>query len=204
MTEWYILPGMGASPEMYDSLRRELSIKVHFLEWPRYRNEVSYREIGKRIIAENEIREKDVIGGSSLGGMIALEAAAILNAKAVVLIGSALYRTEINHLLLLLSAFATMTPFSLIQQLAGKSGHLIGQMFSVSDPDFIRSMCKYISSWSGYHGVPAKVFRVHGEKDHIITCPEGGCDVINNAGHFVAITHAKECSEFLEKAYSHL
>lgn len=203
-TEWYILPGMGATSEMYSSLKRELSFRAHFLDWPKYRSERSFRAVAERIIAENPINKNDVVGGSSLGGMIALEVSMILNTKAVVLVGSALRNDEINRLLAIISPLASITPLSFIQAIAGKNEKAVSQMFSASDPDFIRSMCKYLSLWSGYIGPVEKVFRIHGQKDHIITCPQSGCDVIENAGHLLAITHANACSKFFEKTKLHL
>jgi pimeloyl-ACP methyl ester carboxylesterase len=204
MTEWYILPGMGASSEMYDAVKRELSFNAHFLNWPKYRNEVSYGEVADRIIAENQINEDDIISGSSLGGMIALEVATILNVKAVVLMGSALNRNEINKLLSIISPLASITPFSFIQALSGRNEQIVSQMFAASDTEFIRSMCKYIPSWPGYGGPNDKVFRIHGQKDHIINCPRFNCEVIKDAGHLLAITHANECAEFLERTNSSL
>lgn len=204
MNEWYLLPGMGASSEMYDSLKRELALKVHFLNWPGYRNEATYREIAERIVEENGINDGDIIGGSSLGGMVALEIATIVNVGAVILIGSAIGKNEINKLIACLSPLASITPISLVKKLAGKNKNIVSQMFSTSDPDFIRSMCMYISSWPGYSGSADKVFRIHGDKDHIIECPSSRCEIVKNAGHLIAMTHAKECSEFIEKTHLHL
>jgi hypothetical protein len=204
MTEWYILPGMGATSEMYSSLKRELSFNAHFLDWPSYHGEISFKEVAERIIEENPINENDVVGGSSLGGMIALEVSMVLNTKAVVLMGSALKNDEINRLLSMISPLASITPFSFIQAIAGKNEEIVSQMFSASDPDFIRSMCKYVSLWPGYLGPIEKVFRIHGQKDQIIACPQSGSDVIEMAAHLLAITHVKECAEFLEKTNLHL
>lgn len=195
---------MGASSDMYNSLKKELDFNVDFLNWPKYQNEISYKEVAERIIAENNICETDIIGGSSLGGMIALEIAEIMNSKAVILMGSAMSKAEINKMLSIFSSVASITPISFIQTLSGKNEHIISQMFSDSDSHFIRAMCKYISLWPGYKGNFDKVYRIHGQKDHIITCPKSGCEAIKNAGHLLAITHAKECASFIEKVNSHL
>ena len=189
---------------MYDSLKRELSFNACFLNWPKYQNEMSYREVAERIIAEHHIDKQDIIGGSSLGGMIALEVATVLDANAVVLMGSALNRSEINWPLSIMSPLASITPFSFIQALSGKNDQIVSQMFAESDPEFIRSMCKYMPSWPGYHGRNDKVYRIHGQKDHIINCPRLNCEVVKGAGHLIAITHATECAEFLECTNSHL
>ncbi len=195
---------MGATSEMYSLLKKELSFSVNCLDWPKLKNERSFQEIAARIVAENSITENDVVGGSSLGGMIALEVSMLLDTKAVVLMGSALKKNEINSLLSMVSPLATFTPFSLIQAVAGKIENHISQMFAVSDPDFIRAMCRYILKWPGYQGDIDNIYRIHGEKDHIITCPMSGCEVIKNAGHLLVMTHVDECSNFFERINSHL
>lgn len=189
---------MGATTEMYDSLQRELSFEVRCLNWPEYQGETTFREIAGRIIAENQISSGDVVGGSSLGGMIALEIAVMVNSRAVVLIGSALNSDEVNPLLSMLSPLASITPFSLIQTLAGKDDHILSRMFASSDSEFIRAMCKYIPSWPEYSGPPEIVHRIHGKKDHLIKCPQSNCQITENAGHLLAITHPKDCAGFLE------
>jgi len=196
---WFILPAMGATASMYDALRGELGFKINFINWPEYRGEKSYSEIARRVITENRICDGDIVGGSSLGGMVALEIAQKIQPKAVVLIGSAIKAKEVQNLLSLLSPLAVITPISLVQVLAGKHKNLVAQMFAKADPKFIRAMCTYLRSWPGV-GVPSEiVFRVHGKKDHIVPCPSAGCEVVENAGHFVAITHFKEIASFLEK-----
>ncbi len=118
--------------------------------------------------------------------------------------GSALKNEEINILLSMISPLATITPLSFIQTIAGKNDEIVSQMFSESDPEFIRSMCKHVPHWQGYVGPSEKVFRIHGQKDHIIKCPKSNCDVIEDAGHLLAITHAAVCSNFLEKSRASL
>ncbi|MEJ2200276.1 MAG: alpha/beta hydrolase, partial [Desulfuromonadaceae bacterium] len=188
----------------YAALKRELDFNVHFPDWPEYRNEVTYQDIAERIVEENGINDGDIVGGSSLGGMVALEIATIVKVRAVLLIGSAMAKNDINTLITLLSPLAAITPISLVKTLAGKNESLVSQMFSTADPDFIRSMCGYISSWPGYLGNTDKVFRIHGEKDPIINCPPSRCEIVKKASHLLALTHAKECSAFIEKINLHL
>jgi len=130
--------------------------------------------------------------------MVALEIAGLIQLKAVILIGSAMNKGEVNGLLTLLSPFAVVTPITLVQLLAGKHRNLVTAMLADSNPDFIRTMCTYLRSWPGYSGAGDQVFRIHGKKDHIIPCPATGCDVIDDAGHLVAITHAREVAGFLK------
>jgi hypothetical protein len=69
---WFLLPGMGATAAMYNGLKNKLGFKVNFLNWPEYRGEKTYADVARRVIKENDINADDVVGGSSLGGMVAL------------------------------------------------------------------------------------------------------------------------------------
>ena len=100
---WFLLPGMGATDAMYNGLKHKLGFKVNFLNWPEYRGEKTYADVARRVIKENDIGADDVVGGSSLGGMVALEIAQLLNPKSVVLLGSAANRKEVQPMLSLLS-----------------------------------------------------------------------------------------------------
>ena len=118
MIKWHLLPGMGASSAMYNSLRREVGFEINYIDWPDYRGEKTYAEVAKRVIDACGIEDGDIAGGSSLGGMIALEIAKQRKLSAVVLLGSATNHGEVQGLLSLLSPLAGLTPLSLIQILA--------------------------------------------------------------------------------------
>lgn len=63
---------MGATSRMYDLIKRKVSFHINYLDWPGYRNERTFRDVAQRIIAEHGIGKSDIVGGSSLGGMVAL------------------------------------------------------------------------------------------------------------------------------------
>jgi len=171
MERWFLLPGMGATSAMYDALRSEIEFEVSFPDWPVYRGEPTYRDVAKRVIDEYAISEGDIVGGASLGGMVALEIAKLRRPKIIVLLGSAVNSREVQSALSILSPLAAAAPVTLMQILAGKHHSLTAKMFSQSDPEFIRKMCLYLPSWPGYSGSRECLFRLHGRKDRIIPCP---------------------------------
>ncbi len=189
---------------MYNGVKHKLAFKVDFLNWPEYRGEKTYGEVARRVITENDIVADDVVGGSSLGGMIALEIARLVTPKAVVLLGSAANRKEVQPMLSLLSPLASAAPVTIIQALVGKHRSLVSTMFADSDPEFIRAMCAFLPSWVGYHGPIDNVFRLHGRRDHVIPCPAAECEIVEEAGHLLAITHAVETAVFLERVNARL
>lgn len=204
MNKWFILPGMGASAAMYNALRHKIDFEIKFINWPEYRGEQTYSEVARRVITEHHISDCDVVGGSSLGGMVSLEIADIINPEAIILLGSAVKSKEVQDLLTLIAPLASLTPISVIQVLVGKNKNLVSSMFADSNPDFIRAMCTFLSFWAGYQGSLEKVFRLHGRKDMVIPCPKSGCDIVEDAGHLIAMTHVVETAAFLKKAKERL
>lgn len=120
MKGWFLLPGMGANSSMYDSLRPELDFEINFINWPKYRNEKTYSEAATRVIEENGIEDGDIVGGSSLGGMVAVEIARQRKLRAIVIIGSAMSSAEVHGFLSHSAPLSAITPISLIQLLVGK------------------------------------------------------------------------------------
>jgi hypothetical protein len=199
MNKWHILPGMGASSAMYNALRHMLDFDVNYINWPHYGGEKTYKEVAQTIIKNHRIANGDVIGGSSLGGMVALEIGRLVQPRAIILIGSAMTTNEVQGLLTLLSPLATFTPVSVIQALIGKHKNLVSSMFADADPEFIRAMCMYLQQWPGYTGKADIIYRLHGKQDHVIPCPMDGATVVENAGHLIAMTHVAETAAFMQK-----
>lgn len=80
---------------MYNALRHKLDIEINFINWPAYKGERTYAEIARRVADDNKIENGDLIGGSSLGGMVALAINQIIKPRAIVLLGSAVSASEI-------------------------------------------------------------------------------------------------------------
>ena len=194
----YILPGMGANSSMYTSYDEWNTLEgVKFIDWPIWSGEKSLRELAERLIRIHKISKEDTIVGSSLGGMIAVEIAKLVDAKKVILIGSAAEPSEVNKFLLKLTPLVSITPIKFIQFLTGKYDSHLLTMFRETDGDFIRNMCLAIKSWPGSEAF-ARISRIHGRNDSVIRCPETA-NVIQNGGHLIAMTHAKECTDLLKE-----
>jgi len=189
---------MGATPEMFQPLNAMSGGRLRCIPWPLYHGEKTFMAVARRVVEEHPIRDNDLVGGASLGGMVALEIARLVNVKAVVLLGSALYAREINPMLLALSPLAVAAPFTFLQRLAGRAAHSIAQMFATSEAGFMRAMCGYIRYWPGHRGPVSRVYRIHGRRDRIITCPDHGSEVVSSGGHLVALSHARCCARFIE------
>jgi len=194
----YLLPGMGANSNMYQGAWLEFN-HAACLDWPPYQGEASLSELARSVAMHYKIQDNDILIGSSLGGMVALEISKLLHLERVVLVGSAIDASEMNSLLTLLAPVVDIAPIEFLQKLAGRRDSLFQQMFAASDAVFMRAMCKAISTWAGYPGNLTTVTRIHGEKDKVIKCPRD-CHVIKRAGHLLPITHAKACVDIIRRS----
>lgn len=189
---------MGADSKMYQGAWSEIG-PATCIDWPPYEGEASLSELAGKVAAHYPIQDNDILIGSSMGGMVALEIAKRLRLDRVVLVGSAIDVSEMNFILTLMTPFVDAAPVEFFQKLAARHDGLFQQMFAASDADFMRAMCKAISRWDGYAGDLARVTRIHGEKDMVIRCPRD-CHVIERAGHLLPITHAKACVDIIHRS----
>jgi len=188
-----VLPGMGADNRMYQGSWRDRP-DFEFIDWPIkvYPEKIRYLA---EIIGDLIECDPTALIGSSLGGMVALELADILEISHVALIGSAVSCDEIQPALKHLAPLSTIAPLELVQVFAGKSDALLADMYSKTSPEFIRKMIKAAVSWN-YPG-EIRPFRIHGSHDRVIRCDQP--DVSINGGHLLAMTHPQECVEAIAK-----
>lgn len=192
-----MLPGMGATSAMYAGPWRDLP-DVRFADWPEYRGECVVEDFAHRIVEEYRAGGYDVVGGSSFGGIVAQEVARRAGIHRVLLLGSAEHPDELNSALRMLAPIAQITPWKLLQTLAGVSRTPVSEQFVHSDARFLRAAGSAISTWEGsvFEG---EVLRIHGSNDRIIHCPPKA-RVIAGAGHLLALTHARECVDMVSQS----
>lgn len=193
----FLLPGMGANSKMYQGAWLDVN-PATCIDWPSYKGDASLPELARRVATHYRIKNNDILIGSSMGGMVALEISKLLHLDRVVLVGSAIDVSEMNSLLTFLTPFVDFAPIEFFQKLAGRHDSLFQQMFASSDAVFMRTMCKAISTWDGYPGNLSNVTRIHGEKDKVIKCPRD-CHVIKRGGHLIPISHARECVDIIHR-----
>lgn len=193
----HVLPGMGADERMFPGPWRELP-GVSFVRWPSGREleDSSIEALAARVIRNQEIRDGDVVIGSSLGGMVACEICKLRKVDQLFLVGSAVNPAEIHSLLQMLHPLAGVVPMAMIQLFAGKIPSDLSRMFHDADPAFVTAMCRALFQWEGLDASRNSPIRIHGRNDSVIPLPSG-VDLVLNAGHLVAMTHAKECVAFI-------
>lgn len=193
----YILPGMGVDHTMYRGAWRELP-DARFLDWPRYEGETSLAEVAERLLASLSLAPTDILCGTSMGGMVALEMSLRMPVRRVILVSSAISPREINPFLRALSPLSC-TPFMWVgKQMVRFAGRPTSRMMKATPARFLNAMCRAIVRWDGYHG-SGEIVRIHGDSDWMIGCP-ADAQIVHSAGHLAAITHPAECAALVRQA----
>ncbi len=197
----HLLPGMGATSEMYAGPWRALD-GVRFIDWPfhdaRLTTELSLGTLAEAIVDAAGVRPGDAVGGSSLGGMVALEVAKRVPVSSVILFGSARGPEELPRLRATFAPLIDLAPLGLVQKLGGWSSGPLGEQLRATPVDFLRRAIRALARWEGVGELSCPVHQLHGETDLLIPRPEG-VPFIPGAGHVIAFTHAEACCEWLRR-----
>lgn len=208
----YLLPGMGADARMYDELS-SLVPGLQVIPWIPAVGGESLGDYAERMAASVAVEPADYLGGSSFGGMVALEMARHRSVEGIILIGSCRSSRALAPLLQVFNPLASLVPVSVygmtshLSPLAGAKFGLadsehkrrFSEMLADADPAFIKWACGAILSWPGYEDAGVPVAAIHGGEDRLIPASRVQADrVIRGAGHLVAMTHARDVAAFME------
>ena len=187
---------MGANHRMYPPPWSTLPSFVAD-DWPRHSGEVSIEQIARSFCDKRRVEDGDILIGSSLGGMVACEITQIRCIPELYLIGSAVRPDEVSSLLAVLHPLAKVAPFDCLRFSASSIPTELSQMFADIDPSFVRAMCSAIFDWRGLTPSDTRVVRIHGLRDRVIPPPDK-VDLLLDGGHLIAMSHAKDCVDFIQ------
>jgi len=155
--------------------------------------------------------QNPIIVGLSFGGMVAIELAKILKVQKLILIASAKSDRELPVFFKIIGNLKLihMIPNTLLKHHSILTDYFFGisskddsemlkQILRDTDPKFLRWAVNEILNW-GNKDTPANVIHIHGKKDRIIPIQNvRPTHMIENAGHFMTITHAKQIEILLK------
>lgn len=198
MKKFYLLPGMGATSQIYGEHVRSLE-GLQLLEWPSEGYGTSIGSVAEHLIKQNKISPNDVVGGSSLGGMVAAEICNQLGCEKLCLIGSCSHPSYVAAYLRKSHKLAGLLPkelFQLLYSSAGTVSNAIGRKGVVNDDaKFVKTIIPAVFEWSGLKA-NCDILRIHGRYDKIINVPEKG-EIIKGAGHMVAMTNDEKVAALI-------
>jgi pimeloyl-ACP methyl ester carboxylesterase len=208
-----LFPGLGADWRL---LKRQqaMAAEVEVPKWIEPHEKESLSAYAKRLAERIDARGRFFLGGVSLGGMLAVEMAKWLRPAGVFVISSCrraaslpeLYRTLVQGTQWVPPTFlqvgALHPPFLelMFGPLNEEAEATLLEMVSDSKPEFIHWGLGAIFGWEGKGKIDVPVFQIHGGMDRCLpVCWEDADEVIEDGGHMINITHAREVNGFIER-----
>lgn len=208
-----LLPGLGADERLF-APQRPAFPGLEVPPWIEPRPQDRLTDYADRLAERLQPQRPLILGGVSLGGMVAWELARHLRPEALVLIASCRTPRSISPVLRFCGALGGRMPTALIQgtkpvsvftagRLSGGGPHarLCRQMYCDSDPRFVRWASRAVVEWQPRGAADNPVFQVHGARDRIIPIRGVSADlVVSDGGHLINLTHAEVVNRFIAAA----
>lgn len=194
MTHVYLMPGMGAGPEIFEYIRLpEDKFEIHLLHWKLPLKNEPIRDYAQRMCSE-VAHQNCVLIGVSLGGIVVQEMNHFLSVKRLIIVSSVKSKFELPRKM----RFAKITgayrflPTSLLNHTAQLQRFPLGKFvkkrlqlyqryMEMSDRSYLDWAIDSIVHWKREHPING-VVHIHGEKDIVfpikyihdcIVVPEG-------------------------------
>jgi pimeloyl-ACP methyl ester carboxylesterase len=209
-----LIPGLGTDERLFERQRQAFP-DLWVPPWILVRDDESLAIYAARmaeIIRERQ-SEPIVLGGVSLGGMLAYEIARHVKPQAVVLIASCRTRRGIRgffraagHIWPIVPSgafkvakFISIPALRMFGELMPEHRRLCAQMFSESDARFMHWAISAILNWNPAPLVQTPVYQIHGAHDRIIplkcVAPD---EILPHGGHLINLTHADAVNAFIQ------
>lgn len=214
-----LFPGLGADARMFAELRSPgPQLLTPSLPVPQ-RGE-GFSAYAERIAAELEIGPQDLVGGSSFGSLVASEIARRQPVRALILIGGALTPATLGALPRYCGWLLLCIPPTWLRSTLASEGTmrrlfapaqpqhyaLAAAMLRDTHPQLLRLGAAFIGRAKlGVAPPTVATFAIHGGRDPLMAPPPvAGCDVVADAGHGLAMTHAHRVNDFLHDVWRQL
>ena len=205
-----LLPGLGADERLFQG-QREAFPNLLVPAWPRWRSDDSLASFAARLVEAIPDSDPLYLGGSSFGGMVALELAVHVKPKGVILIGSCRGPESLSPLVRHLRGPVRALPAAafhprrwtvpfvlpLVGRLTADQRRLFLEMAEEAPPSFLKWGAEAILSWQP-SPVAVPVHHIHGGEDRLVPASRVHADVIvPDAGHLLTLTHPADVNAFI-------
>ncbi len=213
-----LLPGLGTDQRLFERQRPAFP-DLWVPPWILPRDDEGLADYAARMAEIITARQTGpiILGGVSLGGMIAYEIARHVKPQAVVLIASCRTRQGIRgffratgHLwpvvpsgVFKVAKFLSLPALRMFGPLMPEHRRLCARMFSESDARFMHWAVSAILHWNPTPLVQTPVYQIHGAHDRIIplkcVAPD---EILPRGGHLINLTHADAVNAFIKNVFT--
>jgi pimeloyl-ACP methyl ester carboxylesterase len=212
-----LLPGIGADHRLLEPQRAAFPQTI-IPPWIPFRRRESLPDYAARLAESITLPPRDrplVLGGVSMGGMLAYEMTRHLKPDATVLIASCRTRRGLREYFRTAGKILPVLPagvWSLAKMFSGPVIYLrcgvpssrkkmAIRMFKDSDSEFLHNALQAILTWTPSPPPKTPVFHIHGDRDRLIPADRVEADCfVHDGGHLINMTHADEVNAFICKS----
>lgn len=207
----YFIPGLSASPKIFENLTLSNRFECHYLNWLIPYKKEAISDYAKRF--SQQITHKNcVLIGVSFGGILAQEITPFISCKKVIIISSIKNSKEFPKRLkyIRIFGFYKLFPLGLINNLEQFSVFLFGKKIkkrvelykkylSVRDKNYLKWALKSVLHWQSHLEIN-NLIHIHGTQDHLFPIANiNNCIPVKNGTHAMIIYKAKTIGKIIEE-----
>lgn len=184
---------------------------VRYLEWPAFPKGCTLAELAQAMRPQVDADRPHILGGVSMGGMVAQELALLTHPRKVVLISTWKGPQEFTPFVRMAKALGlsvlirgfTMRATWPLKRILGQrdraTDRLLFDMAKVQTAAKIRHGVQAVLRWRGSRWT-GPVARIHGSADHVIPLRFPADHVVPGGAHIMVLTRAAEVSKWVKAA----
>ena len=209
ITPVYLMPGMAASPEIFEFWSFPENYKTFQLRWKIPEKKESLQHYAQRMIQEIK-HEQPVLIGVSFGGVIVQEMAKLIRVKKLIIISSIKSKFELPRGMRLSRNLKLyhIAPVNLAKSIKNWSKYTVNEKIdqrltlykkylSVDDPHYLKWAIREMLCWDQEEALPHTV-HIHGDEDPVFPHKYiNNCVTLEGGTHIMVITKWKWFNENL-------
>ncbi len=210
-TSLVLIPGLAADGTLF-APQADGGLSFRVVDWIVPETGESLAAYARRMASRLAPERGLILGGVSMGGMVALEMAQYLHPRAVVLIASCRRGRDVAPVARAAARIAaamperTIVPPRLLWPAVAlafgarrrRDRDVLDALLGNAPPAFFQWGLRAILAWPGVKALDCPVRHVHGADDRLIPAGRVRANLlVPGAGHLVNVTHAAEVNAFL-------
>jgi pimeloyl-ACP methyl ester carboxylesterase len=211
MPKIYLIAGMGADTRIYNRVDIPEKYEVVPVDWIEPHETDTLSTYAQKLIHQYDIQPKSIIIGNSLGGMLAIEIAKVMEVKKTILVSSIRTIDEAPFYFKVFRAMPvykifTDKMFDLIKYFINpifgaedKEGYwLFRDMYEKTSRKFLRWSMGATVHWDN-KVIPENVYQISGNKDMVFNYKRlKSAAIIEGGTHLMLFDRAKEVNKWLK------
>lgn len=212
---YYLIPGMGANRRLYENYR--LPGKIHYLEWEYVAGAETLTDYAAHLAGRIET-QNNIIVGSSMGGMMAVELSRIIKPALTVLISAPTGRHQFPRSLKILDRIGlhrAMGPNTLCKLTklcdtfmgfkTDEQRSMFYEMMQSNGPDFLHYSVKAVLGWKNTTPPDGMFIQILGDQDRLFSSRRISANfVLKGSGHFSTYEKSGEICSIITDATKRL